>query len=98
MPRAFLDLNPAGYFWSYGVGIHGNRQVGYGNNTIYSNIYHALLWSGSADTVVDLNPGASYNSSARNIHGNQVVGYYKGPSTNGDLHAALWDCHHRQPD
>ena len=35
-------------------GIFGSQQVGYGNGASTGNNNHALLWSGTPNTVVDL--------------------------------------------
>src|SRR2546425_8460222 len=49
-----IDLHPDGFAYSEAVGTFGGQQVGYGIlNTGYA---HALLWSGSAASVVDLHP------------------------------------------
>jgi len=56
-----LDLNPinlSGFSYSRATALNGNQQVGFGFGTATggTNIYHALLWSGAANTAVDLNP------------------------------------------
>lgn len=53
--HSFIDLNPdtlAGINGSVVQAVRGGQQAGYGSGP---NIYaHALLWNGSADSVVDL--------------------------------------------
>jgi hypothetical protein len=53
--HSFTDLNPdtlAGITGSVVQAVRGSQQAGYGNGP---NIYaHALLWNGTADSVVDL--------------------------------------------
>jgi hypothetical protein len=59
-----VSLHPAsGYSESAAVSIDGDRQAGWG---LVSGNRHALMWSGTADSVVDLHP-AGYLSSM--IHG-----------------------------
>jgi hypothetical protein len=51
----WMDLNPAGYYQSWGNCIAGGQQGGYGKPTS-AEASHALLWSGTAASVVDLTP------------------------------------------
>jgi hypothetical protein len=75
-----IDLHPAGYVDSIATAFSQGRQVGYGTPTGGGG--HALLWSGSAASVVDLN-GDATGSSALDIDGNIEVG-------DANAHAALW--------
>lgn len=57
----YVDLNPPGFAWSYGRGVSGNTQVGYGEKT-ENGRGRALAWLGTADSVIDLHqflPAAS---------------------------------------
>src|SRR2546426_5368821 len=49
-------LNPDGFSDCFGTTMLGGQQGGIGYSST-SNQYHALLWSGSAGSVVDLHPG-----------------------------------------
>jgi hypothetical protein len=96
-----INLNPSGYDRSGASGTNGTQQVGYGvpsGFTIFEK--HALLWNGSAESVVDLNP-EGYFSTAFGISGTQQVGY-KYKRNDGslqdnqlifyeDAHAVLWN-------
>jgi hypothetical protein len=48
---------------------------------------HALLWTGSADSVVDLNPSGFTASEAYGVSGGQQVGV---GTIGGQEHALLW--------
>ncbi|HTV46819.1 MAG TPA: sigma-70 family RNA polymerase sigma factor [Phycisphaerae bacterium] len=56
--------------------------------TLYAE--HALLWSGSAVSVVDLNPKGFISSEARGISGLQQVGYGTNRTGPEMEHALLW--------
>src|SRR5207302_5999566 len=83
------DLTPAGYTGLFGYGIGGGLQVGSGTPTS-SSISHALLWSGTAGSVVDLHP-SSYTggSEAFGVSGGTEVddGFI---SVGGAGHALKW--------
>ena len=53
-PDSYVDLNPAGLIFVEAFGTDGSKQVGYGHGSVTNNIDHALLWSGSAGSMVDL--------------------------------------------
>ena len=77
-----VDLNPSGFTSSGALGVSGGQQVGYGNPT--GDGTHALLWTGSADSVVDLHtflPPEFTDSEAYGIdaEGN-IVGWAEGPA------------------
>jgi hypothetical protein len=68
-----VDLNPAGFSSSFTTGTNGQKQVGYG--WVSADHRHALVWSGSADSVIDLHqflPSGYYDSRA---HGIDEQGY-----------------------
>ena len=50
-----IDLNPSGFLNSHALGVSGGQQVGDGFGLATGGT-HALLWSGSAASVIDLNP------------------------------------------
>jgi probable HAF family extracellular repeat protein len=85
-----IDLHPAtGYFETHAARTDGIHQVG-GGSTPGGTGWEALVWSGSADSVINLHPSGYSASAALNVRGPQVVGY----AAVGDeqlLHAALWD-------
>jgi hypothetical protein len=89
-----VDLNPSGFVGSSGTATDGSQQVGYGapNGFIglgaaaYGN--HAMLWSGTAESVVDLHPATGYETtSANGVGGGQQVGWGR---ASGSSHALLW--------
>lgn len=90
-----VDLNPGGFIGSSGTATDGRQQVGYGARTggvglgAPVNGNHALLWSGTADSVVDLHPASGYDStsSATGVGGGQQVGW---GGAFGSEHALLW--------
>jgi hypothetical protein len=96
-PESAVDLHPTGlseFTYSIANGVHGDQQVGDGiaintNQTI--NFYHALLWNGSAGSVVDLNPASFDDSAAVATDGIYQVGYGAGSGTSGNGHALLWN-------
>jgi hypothetical protein len=79
-----VDLHPSGYGWSYAVRCWGGRQVGVGDD-------RALLWSGSAGSVVDLHqsvPPECTRSGAFGIDSTgRIVGYAGNDSTG---YAVMW--------
>jgi hypothetical protein len=87
-----VDLNPAGFTGSVGLGTDGRQQVGYGFRTgplgaaVGGN--HALLWSGTAESVIDLHPVSGYESTTANgVGGGQQVGW---GGAYGSERALLW--------
>lgn len=85
-----INLNPAGFSQSHGLGIAGNQQVGWG---YLGPDYHALLWYGSAASVVDLTPtnlAGFTETQAFATNGTQQVGRGSGPGTSNINHALLW--------
>src|SRR5437588_10286 len=82
------DLNPSGFFTSEAWGISGGQQTGWGRTT-GSVADHALLWAGTAASVVDLHPSGFDSSVAIGTSGGQQVGYGN-PAGNVLRHALLW--------
>jgi pimeloyl-ACP methyl ester carboxylesterase len=78
---SFIDLHPGVlgdgtvFAWSEAHATAGGQQVGFGSindGSIYPS--HALLWRGSAASVVDLHPGGFTRSMAFGTSGTQQVG------------------------
>jgi hypothetical protein len=67
---------------SYANDTNGTQQVG-------AIAPHAVLWNGSADSVVELTPRGFLNSYAYGISGTQHVGW--AAPTPGAQHACLWN-------
>ncbi|MCB0183653.1 MAG: hypothetical protein KDE31_05285, partial [Caldilineaceae bacterium] len=88
--ESVVDLNPTGFTESRGMALAENRQVGQGRSpTATGNLFHALLWQGSANSYVDLNPTGFNASIANGIWGNYQVG--NGLTTSLQTHALLWN-------
>lgn len=95
--RGIVDLHPNGFSDSVADATDGVQQVGGGHPAI-SGGAHALLWSGSADSVVDLHPRDVYvvYSVAHGVSGGQQVGATinssarPGINSIGRWHAVLW--------
>lgn len=85
----YIDLYPigSGYIEMIPVDISGNSQVGAGRTTLVHR--NALLWYGSAASMVVLNPVGVDNCSANGVFGNTQVGNCELGST-GVVHAKLW--------
>ncbi len=83
-----VDLHPAGYFDSYGLGGESGQQVGYGWSNA-DRLYRALLWHGSAASVVILHPPAYLFSRASATDGIQQVGSAIPASGGGQ--AVVWE-------
>jgi probable HAF family extracellular repeat protein len=100
-----IDLHPVRFQESMALATNGSQQVGWGGSrrvgggTVVSGITHALLWYGTAKSVVDLNPKGLTWSKALDICGSQEVGYgivngkcyINGSIIDGGVnHALLW--------
>jgi len=80
-----VDLHPIAFAYSKALGVHDGQQVGYGSSIAYPGLTadapgyhtasHALLWTGSAASVVDLNPAAFTASEASATNGVQQGGW-----------------------
>jgi hypothetical protein len=88
---ALTDLHPPRYVTSCATGCTDGRQVGYGQPAGQSGgapIERALLWSGTAASVVELaGPDAARQTRALGLHGDVQVGEY---GRNWSLQAAMW--------
>ena len=83
-----VDLNPAGTLGSIAYGVDGSHQVGV---KLTDGVHpdHALLWSGTAGSVVDLNPSGYGVSIAWGVSGSSQVGQAI-PTGGSFSHAMLW--------
>jgi hypothetical protein len=84
-------LTPKGFSQAEAEAVSGDTQVGYGY-TLMSPAVHALLWHGTAESVVDLNPFGFDFSLAQAVLGKQQVGtgIGIGDTTSYKRHALLW--------
>jgi hypothetical protein len=75
-----VDLHPSGFIESTAYGVSAGQQVGWG---FTGSRAHALLWTGSADSVVDLHtflPPEFTASTALGIDADgNIVGVAVGP-------------------
>ena len=78
-----IDLSPSGFdgFGSEASGISAGQQVGFA--AVTDNYWHAMLWSGSAESYVDLHPSGFTRSYIYGTSGTQQVGH-------GDWRALMW--------
>ncbi|HEX4488089.1 MAG TPA: PEP-CTERM sorting domain-containing protein [Terriglobales bacterium] len=85
-------LNPDGWY-SFGEGISGATQVGYGATISDVNAQHALLWNNTAESFVDLHPAGFSSSMAYATSGSSQVGIAVFEGLNGEIftHAQLWN-------
>jgi hypothetical protein len=84
--RSVVDLHPSGFRSSLAYATDGAQQVGIGD--LIAGNRHALLWSGSANSVVDLHPGSEECfSEAHGVSDGQQVGYVRCGAAG---RAALW--------
>ena len=94
-----VDLHPAGYNYSKALGVHDGQQVGYASSLPYPTVTadslgyhttsHALLWSGTAASVVDLHPAGYDASEASATNGVQQGGWVYSAALVSQ-HAAVW--------
>src|SRR5438132_3540134 len=85
-----IDLNPDGFVESWASGASDGQQVGYGFGPATGGYGHALLWRGTAASVLDLHPSGFMISRAMGISGGQQVGVGIGPGPETGSHALLW--------
>ena len=98
--NTIVDLHPSGYYDSQARDVYNNYQVGVGTTRVYSEIGyeeydHALLWEGTAESVIDLHPKGFDYSYATSIYNNIQGGYsaiYKQNPYEPDVqnHAMIW--------
>jgi hypothetical protein len=89
-----VDLHPGiGYDNSYAAAAGGGKQVGWGH--LKGGFTHALLWSGTADSIVDLHSllpapvGALFNSFAISIDANGNI-FGIADDFGGNVYAVEW--------
>jgi hypothetical protein len=83
-----IDLSAPAYTFSLANGVTETQQVGSG---LLGAQYHALLWSGSASTVLDLNPSGFQSSQIAAITGSVQVGYGVPSGVGASNHALMWN-------
>jgi len=84
-----IDLHPSAYVFTDGWGIGDGEQAGQSDfSNTRPGVTHALLWRGSALSVVDLNPNGFINSVAYATSGGVQAGF--GTTTSGARHALKW--------
>lgn len=102
--RNVVDLNPRSYrmtipfFSSTVTGVIAGRQVGFGyvKKPLFQEQAHALMWLGSARSVIDLNPKRYAGSKAFGIEAGRIVGTgfirdYSADTRGGLVpHAIMW--------
>lgn len=81
-------LDPGGVIRSTAAGIFGSNQVGFSD--LSNTTSHALLWHGTASSVVDLNPSDLYLSEAAASTDSYQVGSGHLISLVGTSHALMW--------
>ena len=89
-----MDMNPTGYTQStinhITGGAAGGLQVAPNDLTNGSEAWHALIWAGTAASVMGLNPlGYSISDTADDSNGLEV-GCVNGIGARGHNHATIW--------
>lgn len=86
-----VSLHPQGYSYSWGWGTAGDWQVGYGDSdTPEPGGEHALVWRGSAESVVDLHNFVPQRYSTSVAYGVDSAGTVYGTIAAGDpFHDAI---------
>ena len=85
---AAVDLNPIGFTFSEALTAGGTTQVGWATAPAMAD--HALLWSGTAQSVVDLHPAGYKSSRALGASSTAQVGQGVPQGTETKPHALLW--------
>ncbi|MEW5883108.1 MAG: PEP-CTERM sorting domain-containing protein [Armatimonadota bacterium] len=76
---------------SYGWGIGGGQQVGDSNNLRSGGSSHALLWSGTPESLIDLHPSGWDASFATGVAGGWQSGYLERLSPEYFQRAVMWN-------
>ena len=84
------DLNSDAYYASDAFGVSASQQVGFGYGPSTGYQYQALLWSGTADSVVNLTPAGYTYTGATGVADGQQVGFGVLDNSGGKSHAFLW--------
>ena len=92
---SFVNLQPVAYTASAVQGISPDQQVGYGVTTQKDTdggdfVSHALLWTGSAASVVDLNPSDKVGSFANAVRNGVQVGQFYNLNLTNIYMACVW--------
>ncbi len=83
-----VDLNPAGFAYSEAYVVRGTVQAGYAFSST-TNTNHAVLWNGTAASVVDLTPSTVSTAYATGLGHRSEVGCGI-PAGMSVTHALLW--------
>jgi hypothetical protein len=93
---SFVDLHPSSLLSSAATCTNGLMQGGYGSVKVKTSgkikatpPNHALVWFGSALSMLDVNPSTAAESKINGCDQSQEVGYIM-PVSPGFTHAALW--------
>ncbi len=88
-PTDYVDLNPVNFIFTYAYGGDKLHQAGFGLSL--TNNLHALIWAGSAQSVIDIQPtlGSYTDSRAFAVRGIRAGGYATDEATQYP-HAMLW--------
>jgi hypothetical protein len=98
--ESYVDLHPYRSGTSAARDISGGQQVGEGSQRVIVDDHvedtwpHALLWSGTPESVIDLHPSGWEGSIANGVAAGQQVGQVENYNLPGlvswQSHAALW--------
>ncbi len=83
-----VGLNPDGWF-AQPRGVSDDSQIGDGPGPTTGGNTHAVLWHGTAASLVDLNPAGLDNSFGMGVSGNNQVGFGCATGKRPDPRAAL---------
>lgn len=83
-----VDLNPAGFYDSEAYAVSGKVQAGWAYS-LNTKSYHAVLWRGTAASVVDLTPSTVSSAYATGLGSRSEVGCGT-PVGMSVSHALLW--------
>jgi hypothetical protein len=91
-----VDLHRSEFLYTSARAVSGITQVGHGYSErppLHPAVglnYHALLWTGTAESMVDLHPAGFDFSSAVAVSGSVQVGHGSTITTTNNYHALLW--------
>jgi hypothetical protein len=85
-PGSFVSLTPSSFYQAGAQGSDGVHQFGYADDSHD----HAMLWSGTAASMVDLTPSGYSNSDPGGIYNGREDGTAWNRSGAADSHAMLW--------
>jgi hypothetical protein len=91
---SFVNLQPAGYLSSAVLGISADQQGGWGLTSVTDanndQVMHALIWTGSAASVVDINPSDTQGSVIYAVRNGKQAGFYSDNSAPEIHKACVW--------